>query len=181
KVKNFIIADTLPSKVNFIMTIRYWDKAGTEGGGAYTVGVKMSQLTNDRWVVHDVVRGQWSSEVREEVITTTAVADGPNVLQYVEQEGGSGGKESAEATIVRLSRVGIACRVDHPTGSKELRADTYSVQVNRGRVILHKGEWNTAYIEELRYFPFGTYKDQVDASSGAYNMLTGKRVARRIV
>jgi phage terminase large subunit-like protein len=46
--------------------------------------------------------------------------------------------------------------------------------------MLLKADWNHEYIEELRGFPFGTYKDQVDASSGAFNHLTSKRVVERI-
>jgi phage terminase large subunit-like protein len=34
-----------------------------------------------------------------------------------------------------------------------------------------KGAWNREYLEELRFFPSSTYKDQVDASSGAFQAL----------
>jgi hypothetical protein len=32
----------------------------------------------------------------------------------------------------------------------------------------------------MRFFPFGTYKDQIDASSGAFQKLVGKKEARRV-
>ena len=103
----------------------------------------------------------------------------PDVQYYVEQEPGSGGKESAEGTIRNMA--GFSIRTDRPTGDKIHRADPYSVQVNNGNVLVYNGEWDVhAYIEEHRYFPFGTYKDQVDASSGAFNKLAGKRLARRV-
>ena len=35
-----------------------------------------------------------------------------------------------------------------------------------------KAEWNRPYLEELKYFPASKYKDQVDASSGAFNKLS---------
>lgn len=177
KVDHFRVIEELPSKVNFLRTVRYWDKAATAGAGAYTVGVKMSQLTDQRWVVHDVVRGQWATDERERIIQSTAQADGGDVKQYVEQEPGSGGKDSAQATMTELSLQGSASGADRPTGDKTLRADTFSVQVNRGRVWLLRGEWNAKYIDEFRYFPHGTYKDQVDASSGAFKILSGVKRA----
>ena len=36
------------------------------------------------------------------------------------------------------------------------------------------------FIDELRNFPFGTYKDQVDAASQAYSRLTGMQEVERI-
>jgi phage terminase large subunit-like protein len=43
-----------------------------------------------------------------------------------------------------------------------------------------RGDWNKSFLEEHRFFPFGRYKDQVDASAGAFNKLAAKRIARRI-
>ena len=93
KVDHFGKILMLPSPVNFQMSVRYWDKAGSQGKGAYTVGVRMHKLTNGRFIVDDVVRGQWASEERERIIKQTAIADGGNVIIGLEQEPGSGGKE----------------------------------------------------------------------------------------
>jgi len=177
KVNRFIVINVMPNPVNITETVRYWDKAGTTDAGAYTVGVKMHRWSN-RWLIEDVVRGQWSAEDRERMIRSAAEVDGRNVKVYVEQEPGSGGKESAEATVHNLA--GYACYKDRPTGDKIYRADPLSVQVNDGNVVLLKGEWNHDFVEEFRYFPFSTYKDQVDAASGAFSKLTVKRYARRI-
>ena len=157
-------------------TIRYWDKAATEDDGAYTAGVKMSKLADKSFLIHNVVRGQWSAEVRERMIRKTAEADGKDVRVYLEQEPGSGGKESVEASIKNL--VGFAAYADRPTGDKIRRADPYSVQVNISNVSLLRGDWTQAYKEELEIFPFGTYKDQVDASSAAFNILAAKKDVR---
>jgi phage terminase large subunit-like protein len=37
---------------------------------------------------------------------------------------------------------------------------------------MKKAEWNMTYINELLLFPKSKYKDQVDASSGAFTCLT---------
>jgi predicted phage terminase large subunit-like protein len=184
KVDHLITLLTLPPAVNFIQTVRYWDKAGTAAlapgkkgkGPCYTVGVKMARLTNDRYLILDVKRGQWEANEREAIIKETAIADGTDTIIYIEQEGGSGGKESAQATIRNLS--GFSCYADHPTGDKVYRADPFSVQVNNGAVMMIKADWNEAYKEELRFFPNSMYKDQCDASSGAFNHLTGRREAK---
>jgi predicted phage terminase large subunit-like protein len=179
KVDKFILTNTLPKASEVIKTIRYWDKAGTVNkDSAYTVGVRMSRLTNNRWIVEDVRRGRWSTHERESVIRQTAEADGTRVEIWEEQEPGSSGKESAEGTIRNLA--GFRVYAERPTGEKAHRADPYSVQVNNGAFMLVNAIWNREYIEEHRFFPFSTYKDQVDASSGAFNKLIGKKVVRRI-
>ena len=68
-------------------------------------------------------------------------------------------------------------KVGKGDGDKQQRADPFSCQVNAGNVYMVDAPWNEAFLEELKYFPFSTYKDQVDASSGAFNMLTKPRIA----
>ncbi len=175
RMDNCSVVDKVP-EVNVKKRVRYWDKAGSTGKGAFTVGVKMALLSSDKFVVEDVKRGQWGSEERERIIQQTAEADGRNTAIYVEQEPGSGGKESAESTIRSLS--GFSCYADRPTGDKVLRADPFSVQVNNGNVWLLRGDWNHVFKEEFDHFPFSTYKDQVDAASGAFSSLRQKKEAR---
>lgn len=178
KVANFTISAQLLDRRQIIKSVRYWDKAGTAGGGAYTVGVKMHLLKNKFFLIEDVKRGQWSTEVRERIIKQTAVIDGTDVNIVIEQEGGSGGKESAEATIRNLA--GFKVKAERPIGDKSKRADPYSVQVNNGSFILVAADWNTRFKEEHELFPNGTYKDQVDSASGAFNYLIKKKIAKRV-
>jgi predicted phage terminase large subunit-like protein len=138
----------------------------------------MHRTVNGKLIVSDVKRGQWATEERERIIRETAEVDGQNVQIYYEQEPGSGGKESAEATTRNL--LGYSANPDKPSGDKIFRADPFSVQVNNGNVLLLRGEWNHDYVEEFRFFPFSTYKDQVDASSGGFSKLVAKREARVI-
>lgn len=168
----------MPNPLNIRHTVRYWDKASTQDAGAYTVGVKMSQMTNGRWLVEDVKRGRWNTDERENIIKNTAQADGKNVVVWVEQEPGSSGKDSAQGTIRNLA--GFAVYAEKPTGDKIFRADPFSVQVNNGNISILNATWNRDFVEELRFFPFGTYKDQVDAASGAFTKLVTKKIARRV-
>jgi len=179
KVDNFIQIEALPAANQVFDICRYWDKAGTKDKVgkkvtiAYTVGVKMVRLKNNKHIVLDVKRGRWSTDERERIIRATAEADGVQCKVFYEQEPGSGGKESAEATTLNL--IGFAGRADRPQGDKIYRADPYSVQVNEGNVMLLKGDWNSEFIEEHRYFPHSTYKDQVDAAGGAFAKLSVKK------
>jgi len=150
-----------------VEVVRFWDKAGTELGGAYTAGVKMGRTVDGRYIVMDVVRGQWAAAEREAVIKQTANIDGMNCRIWIEQEPGSGGKESAEATIRNLA--GYAAKAERATGDKAVRAEPYAVQVEAGNVELVEGLWNKEFIDEHKSFPVGKYKDQIDAAGGAFN------------
>jgi len=178
KVDRLTVLSALPTFANIVKTVRYWDKAGTDDAGAYTAGVKMSLLVSGKWVIEDVRRGRWGTEERENIIRGVAETDGPFTQIWIEQEPGSGGKESAEGTIRNLG--GFSVYAEKPTGDKTFRADPFSVQVNNNNVMLLIGAWHQKFLEELRYFPYSTYKDQVDAASGAFSKLTQKKIARRI-
>lgn len=153
--------------------IRYWDKAGTDDGGARTAGVKIGVGVDGIWYVLDVVKGQWSAGKREPVIKQTAELDGKAVNIWIEQEPGSGGKESAESTIKNLA--GFVIKAERATGDKAVRAEPYAVQVEAGNIKLLAGPWNQEFIDEHKTFPRGKFKDQIDASSGAFNKLAGSR------
>lgn len=161
--------------INYSMIVRAWDKSGTLKGGKYTVGCKIGMKKNGNQMefhVMDIVRGQWEAGERERIIKMTAQADGRKVIVAIEQEPGSGGKESAQATVRNLA--GFMVRVDRPTANKVARADPFATQVNIGNVSLIRGLWNQTYIQELSLFWFGPFMDQVDASSLAFMILVNR-------
>ncbi len=119
--------------------------------------------------VEDVLRGQFDSARRDRTIRQTAEIDGRAVHQVGEQEPGSAGVTDKQQFIRLLA--GFSVSVERATGSKELRADPFSSQLNAGNVRLVRGEWNKKYIEELRQFPRGKNDDMVDGSSLAFNRL----------
>lgn len=163
------IVDELPSPVE--KAVRYWDKAGTEGGtGAQTAGTLLARLQNGQFAVLDCITGRWSSERREQTILDTAALDGLPVRIVVEQEPGSGGKESAEGTVKRLQ--GYIASADRVTGDKILRAHPWSIVWNQGNVVILNRPWTQDYINEHLFFPRGKTKDRVDSSSGAFASLT---------
>jgi predicted phage terminase large subunit-like protein len=158
---------------SLIALIRYWDKAATEGGGTRTAGVLIGMDILRRFYVIDVVKGQWSEFNRERQIKLTAERDGEifgnRVTIFVEQEGGSGGLESARTTISNLA--GFTVSKDSPYGSKLARLGPFMGQAEGGNVIVIKGEWNWDWYDELTAIPINKFWDQADATSGAFNKL----------
>lgn len=157
------------------LRVRYWDKAGTTDGGKYTAGVRLAYWAGMAWI-EDVVRGQWGAPSRERVIKQVADADARTygvgaVTTFVEQEPGSGGKESAENTIKNLA--GHTIYAHRPTGDKFTRANPLAAAALAGNVKLIRGAWNEDFLVELEAAgPGAANLDQMDAAAGAYNQAT---------
>lgn len=175
-IEKFKVVREVPIK-EVVRSCRYWDKAGTEGhaAGAYTCGVLMHLLQDGTTLIEDVIRGHWSALPREARIRQTAELDNRNRLveTYVEQEPGSGGKESAEATVRSLR--GYKVFADRATGKKEIRCEPYAAQVQAGNVAVLKADWNKPFWDEHEMWPNGKTKDQVDAAGAAFLKLTVRK------
>ncbi|HEV2863044.1 MAG TPA: phage terminase large subunit [Pyrinomonadaceae bacterium] len=176
KRENFEILPA-PARAEFVSFVRYYDKAGTKDAGCFTVGALLGKTHQGVFWVLDVVRGQWAALEREEIILNTAKADramyGPGVVTWVEQEPGSGGKESAEATVRKLA--GFIAYAERVSGDKAFRAEPYSAQVARKNVKLAEAAWNGGFITRHCAFPRGKYKDEIDAAGGAFNKICGEQ------
>jgi predicted phage terminase large subunit-like protein len=166
----FEIVPSVPKKGHVVFRIRYWDKAGTQDGGAFTAGLLLAYV-DGTFYIEDLVMGQWGAAERERVILQTAQAD---AVKYgrggfyvgIEQEPGSGGKESAENTIRNLR--GFVAYADRPVGDKVRRSEPVSAQAEQGNVKLVAAEWNGRLLNILHNFPDGI-KDPVDALSGGFS------------
>jgi len=153
--------------------VRRWDMAASDGRGDWTVGVLMGLMDDGRFAVLDVVRGQWATDDRDQVIRQTAALDGRGVQVIVPQDPGSAGLDVAR----HLSRMlaGFRCKAVPETGDKVNRADPFASQVGAGNVVMVRGDWNGEFLAELKGFPQRKHDDQVDAASGAFRALTVKR------
>jgi predicted phage terminase large subunit-like protein len=146
--------------------VRYWDMAATAGDGDYTAGVLMGRGSDGRYYVLDVVHGQWSTNERDECIKVAAKGDGTAVVQWIEEEPGSSGKDRTAYLIRNLA--GIPIRAERVTGDKQTRAEPFAAQCEAGNVSIVRAAWNGAFIDELCMFPNGAHDDMVDAASGAF-------------
>jgi len=172
KVANIKILKAIPT--NVVRWVRYWDKAGTEGGkGAQTAGALVGITSANEVILADVISGRWAAPEREKIIKQTAELDGKKVHVWVEQEPGSGGKESAENTVRNLQ--GYTCKIEKVTGDKVTRAEPLSCQVEIGNFYVVEGDYlhgQEGAMQQFRMFPNGKLKDMIDATGGAYNKLT---------
>lgn len=180
KREYFPIVDSMPPADEVAMRVRYWDKAGTKSGkgGDFATGVRMSILKDKRIIVEHIVRMQSTPMQREAQIVKTAKVDaeiaGPRVVIHHQQDPGSAGLDSAQATNRRLAAEGFKSEFETVTGDKEVRAGPWQTACQGGQVYLVRGGWNKAFIEEHVAFPNGSYDDQVDVASGAFAKLTGR-------
>jgi predicted phage terminase large subunit-like protein len=161
--------------------VRYWDKASVSEGGDYSAGVLFAKDTDGIYYLEDVVKGQWSSHTRNKVMMQVAESDyhqyGDKVSTWIEQEGGSGGKESAEISVRQLA--GYRVKIERVTGSKEVRAQPLADQFEGGNVRIKRADWLREVVDEFLSFPHGKHDDVVDAASGAFNKLV--LVQRKVV
>ena len=142
----------------------------------------MMKMKDDSFVIAHCKKGQWGAAQREPQIKLQAILDDELVgkdplikrtMGWVEQEPGSGGKDSAEATIKNL--VGHYYRADRVTGDKEARGEPLAAQIGAGNVKVVMGEWTQEFLDEMAMFPNGKFKDQADAAAGAFNKLAVTR------
>lgn len=152
-----------------------WDLAGSKRKKSpYTVRVLMTRVGGDIYIRH-VERRQANPTEVEAMIEEVSIRDRsevPAVRISIPQDPGFGGKAFKWRVSEILLGFNYICTPE--TGDKVTRAEPFAAQVGAERVHLVRGSWNAAYIEELRNFPGGNLKDQVDASSRAFAEMVGK-------
>lgn len=169
----FALFDAVPGRV--VQSVRFWDLAATAPRAGtdpdWTVGTLVHRLAGAPvdYCVADVDRSRIKPGPLEQRIVATARADGPKVLQVIEQEPGSSGKIAATALARALD--GLPVRFDRPTGDKASRAAPFASAAEQGRVGVVRRPWLTEWLRELESFPGGSHDDQVDSASGAYARL----------
>lgn len=182
KRDDFLIVDGLPEDEPVLRSIVAIDKAGSDKAGDYTAIVLMCRTRRGLFYVLDVIRGQWEAGDREQKIIET-VNDWHDLHGvrhvWLEQEPGSGGKESAQNTARSLARYVVEYALS--TGDKATRAEPAAAGVGNGLVRLVRGRWNRELINELCTFPSGAHDDQVDAFSAGYNKLAALPLGERRV
>lgn len=192
----FKFCDSVPTDA---LRVRYWDLAGTEDSGCWTVGTLLAKTPDGKFYVEDVVSGQWSAMVRDGMMCEVAQQDkykyDNQVIVYVEQEGGSAGKNQVQQQIRMLA--GVPVYKDIPVRSrgtqtkegqkvpgfaKIVRARPVSAQVEAGNVyVLRNGMWREQdvgnWLSIVAGFPETKRMDEVDSLSGAFNRIQERSVA----
>lgn len=155
--------DALPA--GSIKWVRGWDLAATIDGD-YTAGAKLGKLDDGRFVIGDMVRLRCGPDERDAALTNTASRDGRSVRISLPQDPGQAGKTQALYLTRKLA--GYSVTTSPESGGKTTRAEPLAAQINVGNVLMLRGPWNDALLNEMRLFPNGTHDDQVDACSRAF-------------
>lgn len=176
----FTIVDTPPCDI--VHTVRAWDLAATEkiegNDPDATCGMKMSLLTDGRFLIHHQAWMQGSPARVERLLQSTAISDSDETIIGLSQDPGQAGK-SQFRHLVKLLAGFVVRKVSERGGDKVMRASAFSAQCEAGNVLLLNGPWIEEYLGELEAFPEGGHDDRVDASSNAFNLLmklSGKKV-----
>lgn len=141
----------------------------------WTAGVKMSVDDKGTIYVEHVERIQGTPKTVEDCIKNIASSDGGNVTIVIEEDPGQAGKFESSYYVKALA--GYTIKTNPVRENKITRAGPFSSQAEHGNVKIVRGKWNDAYISELESFPTKSSKDdQVDASSGAFKMLTADNI-----
>ena len=169
------IVDALPADITH--QVRAWDLASSENEGDFTAGVREAKSRDGYIYIVDVQHAQLGPDGVEKRIKQTAELDGKSVAIRLPQDPGQAGKAQAKNFITKLS--GFNVKAETVSGDKITRAQPFAAQVNVGDVKMLRGDWNKAFIEELRNFPNGKHDDQVDAGSDAFNELNEARTPKK--
>ena len=172
------ILDSIPTSVKFKKIIRYWDLAATKQKGNndpdWTAGCKIGVTHDNQYYILDIRRTRDTPLGVQQFIRRTAEEDGKRVEIWMEQEGGSGGKNTID-NYRRNVLPEYNFHADLKRVDKKQRAGILSSQVEAGNVFIVRNDLLTAYLNELMAFPNGAHDDMVDATSGAFNKLFLKK------
>lgn len=167
------IIDALP--YGHIQWVRGWDLASTTDGD-WTAGAKLGKLPDGRFVIGDMVRLRVGPDERDAAMVATATRDGVSTKISIPQDPGQAGK--TQVLYLTRSLVGYPVESSPESGDKVTRAEPFAAQVNVGNVVMLRGSWNAAVIDEMRMFPNGSFDDQIDAMSRAFSHLIGGGLAQ---
>jgi len=102
-------------------------------------------------------------------LLNTATQDGKRVTIGFGQDPGQAGKSQAQHLARALS--GFTVRPATESGEKLTRFGPFSSQCRAGNVKIRRGSWNEELFRVLEGFPDLAHDDEVDACSGALEML----------
>ena len=162
--------------------VRYWDLAvSTKETGDWTVGVLAGIDANQDFWIKDVIRfrAEWPDAKLRIVEVTEA-----DMKEYEKYEVGVDARLSQQGFYQELLRQAVftvndrkrAIRLwaDKSNRDKKERASGWAARARVGKVRLARNpQWNDAYMKEILAFTGDNlgHDDQVDATSGAYEML----------
>src|SRR5262245_8260504 len=164
------VVDEVPADLD---VVRYWDLAATEktefNDPDWTVGIKLGRDKNGGYWLLDMVRGRANPGDIENLLRNTATQDGQRIRIGFGQDPGQAGKSQALHLVRAFS--GFTVVPAPESGDKRTRFGPFSSQCRAGNVKIQRGPWNEDLFRVLEGFPDLAHDDEVDACSGALEML----------
>jgi predicted phage terminase large subunit-like protein len=164
------VVDQAPADLD---VVRYWDLAATEktelNDPDWTVGIKLGRDRNGGYWLLDVVRGRANPGDVERLLINTAAQDGKRVTIGFGQDPGQAGKSQALHLVRAFSAFTVRPAIE--SGDKLTRFGPFSSQCRADNVKIVRGSWNEELFRVLEGFPDLAHDDEVDACSGALEML----------
>lgn len=164
KVRAYDIAATLPDKE--VNTNPDWTRGIL---GAYD---KESAI----FYVLDMVSMRDRPARVQQLIESTALADGKSTYVSLPLDPGAGSRESLAMKQSRLGSIGVKTLVSRTNKSKLERAEGFLIAAQNGQVVVASGDWNKAFFEEWEGFDgknTRTKKDDiVDSCSDCHTQCT---------
>ena len=162
----FDVVDSTPA---ITQSVRYWDlAASTKQTADYTVGCKLGTDDKDFFIL-DVKRVKTTPHHVKQHIFETAQIDGTQTVIGIEQNAFQIAiveDLQRDANFSQFTIKGITTVKD-----KVSRCQPWAARLEAGIVKLRRGHWTNEFINEACQFPNGKHDDQVDAMSGAWQML----------
>src|SRR5215472_15955078 len=165
------VVDQVPADLDHV--VRYWDLAATEktefNDPDWTVGIKLGLDRNGGYWLLDMVRGRANPGDVERLLLDTATQDGKRVRIGFGQDPGQAGKNQAFYLVRALG--GFSVDPARESGDKLTRFGPFSSQCRAGNVKIRRGAWSEELFRVLEGFPDLAHDDEVDACSGALEIL----------
>lgn len=175
-----------PSKVslNNLVYCRYWDKAGSDNTGDWTVGMLMARTKTRPFTFYiiDIVRFQKSYFERMKEIRRVSQEDykdyveskhGTEYTVGIEREGGSSGKDVS--LIEKEELIGFDVWIDFKKESKEQRAKLVRQRAEGGFIkVFANSAWNNIFFKRLEKFDpkkKNQKDDEIDTMTGDFYYL----------
>jgi predicted phage terminase large subunit-like protein len=172
----FPILEDLPPAANVRRRVRFWDKAATTPSSDnpdpdWTVGVRIAELDDGVFVLEDRIALRRGPAEVMAAMKQAAAMDGRECLVGMWRDPGQAGLVDEEFTRRELFGwpvEAIAARQDKTTYAR-----VWSPLARAGRLRVVRREYLPELFATLEAFPVGNHDDDVDAISGAMQVLSG--------
>ena len=161
---------------------RAWDFAATKEtpGRApdWSAGLLMARNGRDYYILGVDRRRETAGKVQQNV-RRLAEIDPVGTVVRIPQDPGQAGAAQVESYVAALAGYPLKPVVTSGRGDKATRAQPWAIQAEFGHIYLvnstspdeYLDDWIETFLDEVCAFPAGSFDDQVDAASDAFNEL----------